>query len=269
MIQKITLNDANYHYHDIGTGEAILLLHGFTGTMHTWSATRDSLSSTYRVITPDLLGHGGTDSPTSPERYAMPHASADLIHLLDTLNIERVHLGGYSMGGRLALYMANHHSDRIRSLMLIGASAGLREHTERQARRQADNALANRIEQDGLMEFVDAWEKLPLWDKQSAELKQTLRVERLAQNPHGLANSLRGMGTGVQPALWDALPQLQAPTRLFVGQADSKFININNAMLEHLPNAKLHIIHDAGHAVHLEKPQAFILAYRDFLAEIS
>lgn len=261
MQYLVSLNAAQYSFRSAGCGDALVMLHGFTGSARSWDEHIPVFSQQYEVITPDLLGHGDTAAPQTPERCQIERAAADLIALLDALRLERAHLLGYSMGGRLALYVAAHYSDRIQSLILESASPGLRTEEDRAARRQQDNALADRIEQEGVAWFVDYWERLPLWDSQrrtlSAEAKQALRAERLRHTSHGLANSLRGMGTGAQPSLWENLRMLTVPVQLIVGERDAKFTNINQEMATLLPDVRLDIVPDAGHAVHLEQPKAF------------
>lgn len=237
------------------------MLHGFTGTWRTWMGLIPTLSRHYQVIIPDLLGHGDTTAPPDPDRYRIEYAAADLITLLDTLKLEQVALLGYSMGGRLALYTATHYPERIAALSLESASPGLRTRQEQIARQQHDNALADRIEQDGIVAFVEEWEALALWQSQQHTLseaaRQQLRQERLGQRPIGLANSLRGMGTGTQPSLWHQLPNLNIPVQLIVGELDSKFVEINHSMSAMLPQAQLEIIPGVGHAVHLENTPIF------------
>jgi 2-succinyl-6-hydroxy-2,4-cyclohexadiene-1-carboxylate synthase len=266
----LMLNGLHYTVRRAGDGPPLLLLHGFTGTGDTWHLLWDDLAPDYTVIAPDLIGHGTTDAPADASRYAMPQAAADLIALLDALSLERVHLLGYSMGGRLALYMAVYHAERLHTLMLESASPGLRNAPDRVERRARDDALADRIERDGIPAFVDFWQGLPLWNSQqttlSAEARAALRAERLRQRPSGLANSLRGMGTGVQPSLWRALPGLECPVSLIVGEADEKFRAINTAMQGDLPQARLHVIPDAGHTPHLENPAACLRVMREALS---
>ncbi|MEZ4716454.1 MAG: alpha/beta fold hydrolase [Caldilineaceae bacterium] len=84
----------------------MLLLHGFTGSHANWQDVLPTLAADHRVIAVDLLGHGQTDAPDDPARYAMPHAAADLAALMTALSTEEFHLLGYSMGGRLALFTA-------------------------------------------------------------------------------------------------------------------------------------------------------------------
>ena len=199
----------------------------------------------------------------------MDAIAADIVDLLDQLALKRAHLLGYSMGGRLALYMALRYPARFRSLILESASPGLADATERAERRRRDQALADAIEAQGIQWFVEHWESLPLWASQAhlpPEILQAQRQQRLSNHPLGLANSLRGQGTGAQPNLWPQLPALQLPTLLLVGAADAKFLGINQAMAARLPRAQLQLIPAAGHNTHLENPPAFSRAVRSFLA---
>ena len=109
--------------------------------------------------------------------------------------------------------------------MLEGASPGIADAAEREARRASDAALAGRIERDGVEAFVDEWERVPLFASQlalPAEARAAVRATRLAQRAHGLANSLRGMGAGAQAPLHDRLPSIAAPTLLLAGSLDDE-----------------------------------------------
>lgn len=260
QVVELTLNGIRYAVRTAGRGASLLLLHGFTGSSANWQPHLPVLSADRRIIAPDLIGHGRSHAPADPNRYAMPRAAADLIALLDELDVAQTALLGYSMGGRLALYTAVHHPDRISHLILESASPGLPTAAERQARQQRDDALADWIETNGIEAFVDRWEALPLWASQAqlpAAKRQTLRTQRLQNDPAGLANSLRGMGTGVQPPLWAALGQVTLPVLLIAGALDEKFVAINRQMAQQLPNARLEIVAGAGHTVHLERPSFF------------
>lgn len=268
----VNLNLERYAVTSGGYGEPLVLLHGFTGTSGTWVGQFPAFEPHFEVIAPDLLGHGRTYAPPHPTRYTMQYAGKDLIALLDALKLQQVHLLGYSMGGRIALYTAVNYPNRIKSLILESASPGLKTEEERAKRRESDHTLAERIEQEGVESFVDDWEQLPLWASQvdtlSAEAKTKLREERLSQKPKGLANSLRGMGTGEQPSLWEHLADLDMPTLLIAGERDSKFIQINQEMDTLLPNSTLHIVENAGHTVHLEQPDIFNQTVLDFLQRV-
>lgn len=236
-----------------GSQDSIVFLHGFTGSGEDWSIVSKPLSNEFSTKTLDIVGHGNSIILANSDDYHMENLSETLLKLTDS----SFHLVGYSMGGRLALYMATHYPERIKSLTLISASPGLKTKAEREARRKADNALADKIEANGIEWFVDFWGNLSLWDSQSPELKAQLRENRLKNNPSGLANSLRGMGTGVMPSLWDKLPDLAMPVKLIVGELDSKFMAINQEMADLISDVDLSIIPGVGHANHLEKPEEF------------
>ena len=144
--------------------------------------------------------------------------------------------------------------------MLESASPGLADPWARGQRRASDARLAHRIEQEGVAAFVDYWENIPLFASQQAlpaETRAQLRSQRLQNRAHGLANSLRGMGTGQQPSLWEDLAAIRQPTLLLAGASDAKYVGIAHQMHARLSHARLHIVPEAGHAIHLEAPRAF------------
>ncbi len=262
----LCVNGVSYHVEVSGQGDPLLLLHGFTGSGENWADHVPALAQHYRVITLDILGHGRTDAPPDPTRYTMKKVAEDVTAVLHQSSI--VNLLGYSMGGRLALYLATHYPHLFRALILESASPGLETEPERAARRTRDEALADRIEGEGMAAFVDYWESLPLWASQqqlTPEKRAALRLQRLNNNPTGLANSLRGMGTGAQPSLWPQLPTLTLPTLLLAGKLDEKFVGINRRMHDLLLNSQLEIMAGAGHTVHLERPYAFQQTVLTFL----
>ncbi len=266
---KLTIHDVQYNFEISGQGERpLLLLHGFTGSSQNWQTILPQLEPRFLSIAVDLLGHGRSAAPPRPARYLMEAAAADLIDLLDQLDIEQTSVLGYSMGGRLALYLASQYPQRCQALILESASPGLADKTARAERRQQDNALAQRIEAEGMESFVDYWESLPLWASQaqlSDESRARLRAQRLQNNPIGLANSLRGMGTGAQLSLWSRLPRLTMPVLLITGELDAKFVAINQEMAGHIPEARLAVVPEAGHAVHWERPLRYAELVRGFL----
>ena len=269
MMAFTTINGVRYHFGIEGTGSRLVLLHGFSGSAENWTPLVANLCKHHRVLSIDLLGHGQTDAPEEPQRYRMEHAAADLIALIDEVISEPCHLLGYSMGGRLALYTAIHYSQWFTTLILESASPGLATEAERIVRRQRDNELADRIERDGIVAFVDYWEQIPLFTSQrhlSEEYRARLRAQRLQNHPMGLANSLRGMGTGVQPSLWERLPELKMPTLLLAGELDTKFVGIAQQMYDLMPVVQLQIIRDAGHTIHLETPEPYSEVVLRFLA---
>lgn len=266
----ISSSGVTYHVQVMGEGEPIVFLHGFTGSIATWSRATEPLHKSYQCIFIDIIGHGETDSPDDFSRYHIETVAKDIIHILDALAIQKTHLVGYSMGGRLALAISILYSTRVTSLVLESSSPGLRTEEERAARRKSDEQLATRIEQEGIQGFIDFWEKIPLFSTQHAltkESQQEIRKQRLKNNPVGLANSLKGMGTGSQPSYWDRLNELNLPTLLLCGELDQKFCRIAEEMSLSIQNAKVEKIVEVGHAIHVEQPHFFGKIINEFVSD--
>lgn len=250
--------------------KTLVLLHGFTGSASGWGTHLDTFARAgYRVIALDLLGHGASDAPTDPQRYSIEHCRNDILAALAALGVQFAEtiLLGYSMGGRIALYTAFFAS--FRALILESASPGLATEIERQQRRASDEALAESIECEGIRAFVERWESLPLFASQRMlpeAVRTSLREQRLRNNAIGLANSLRGVGTGAQPPLHDHLPELTMPVLLMAGELDGKYWTIARDMAVQLPQAELRVVAGAGHTVHLECPDQFDALVLDFCA---
>ncbi len=227
---------------------AIVLLHGFTQTGRSWGPTIAALGERYRALAPDIRGHGAA---ADARPVSFDAVRADVLALAP----ERFALGGYSMGGRIALSVALAAPERVTRLVLVGASPGLADPEERRARRAADEALADRIEREGIEAFASEWSSLPLFAGQPPDVATAAHATRLAQSPAGLAAALRGLGTGVMEPLWDRLPELRIPVALIVGEHDQKFRAIAERMADALPDATLHVVSGTGHAVQLEAPE--------------
>ncbi len=258
--RNVEINGLTYRYELKGKGVPLLLLHGFTGDVSTWEPAVGLLSKHFLTIAVDLPGHGETDAPEDPVRYSAENTAADLAALLDELGIDRTYVLGYSMGGRLALSFSFLHKERVKGLILESASPGLESESERSNRRSRDEKLAAMIESEGIEAFVDYWEKIPLFASQR-RLPQTrqadIRTQRLSQRPQGLANSLRGFGTGTQLSWWNRLGQLDVPVILLAGELDEKFVSIAAKMEKRLKYAEKRVINETGHAIHVEQPQFF------------
>lgn len=254
-----------------GAGAPLVLLHGFTGSGATWDPLRAALDRRHRVATVDLPGHGRSGAPDDPARYALDRFADDLVRVLDVLDMRCVALLGYSMGGRAALRVALRHPGRVQSLVLESTSPGIGDPAQRASRLAADRALAARIERDGVTAFVHDWERLPMWESQRGMpdvTRAALRAQREANVAGGLANSLRGAGSGVDTPVLDRLGDLRAPTLVLAGALDAPYVAHADEMARRLPASTLAIVPDAGHAVHLERPSAFAAAVSAFLRPV-
>lgn len=263
---EYVIGEMTYSYDIVGEGEAVLLLHGFTGSKKSWKDLKAALANDYKVITIDLPGHGSTSTIPVTMEQCCDHLSV----FLKAIKVEQAHIIGYSMGGRVALSFAMMYSDQVASLTLESSSPGLATGEERRTRRANDEKLANRILEKGLKTFVNFWENIPLFDSQKKlplETQQRIRTGRLNQRPEGLANSLKYMGTGAQPSWWQNLSEINFPTLLIVGELDEKFVRINERMARNIKKVQFEIVKEAGHAVHLEKPKQYEKLIVHFLNE--
>jgi 2-succinyl-6-hydroxy-2,4-cyclohexadiene-1-carboxylate synthase len=253
-----------------GAGPPLVLVHGFTGSIDTWEPARTLLGSRHRVVAVDLPGHGG--SPVLPPSWRLPDVTPAIMAALDRLGIVRASWLGYSLGGRVALQAALAFPSRIERLVLESTSPGIADAGERSARAAVDEALAARLEQRGLAAFVADWMAQPLFASQRRLDLATIareRTLRLRHTPAALAAALRTFGVGVQEPLWDRLPSLRIPILLVAGADDHRYRALAVAMAARLPDARVAIIPDAGHTVHLENPVPFWSLAGSFLAEAS
>jgi len=256
------------HYERRGKGPAVMLLHGFTGNGRSMVDVSLALARDFEVIAPDLPGHGRSIGADDGPVYPFDECLDRLAETLEHAGHARAHWLGYSMGARLALAFALRFPGRVSSLLLVGGRAGIVDASERAARRSADDALADRIEADGIEAFIDEWLAQPLFESQRRrghEFVAVQRRQRLDNDARALAASLRGLGPGAQPPMFDELPRLDVPVLLVAGALDRAFVAHARDCQRLLANADVRVVADAGHAVHLEQPAAFIGVAREFL----
>jgi 2-succinyl-6-hydroxy-2,4-cyclohexadiene-1-carboxylate synthase len=231
---------------------ALILLHGFTNTGRSWDPVIAALGERYRAIAPDIRGHGEASGREPVTREGVIEDTAGLVDGPFTL-------AGYSMGGRIALHVALALPERVQRLALVGASPGIADPAERAARRGEDERLAGEIEGLTIEEFASRWASNPVLAGQP----QWIREDRVRNTPGGLARALRGLGTGALPSVWGRLDELSMPVALVVGERDQKFRAIAEEMAGAIPDATVVVVPGAGHAAHLEAPEAVAGAIAD------
>ncbi|MFX3675059.1 MAG: 2-succinyl-6-hydroxy-2,4-cyclohexadiene-1-carboxylate synthase [Paenisporosarcina sp.] len=263
-MKKLTANVRGLHISYIiknpKANQTVVFLHGFTGSTKTWNEVIEQLSSDIRIVAVDLIGHGKSSTKLPIERYRIEEQVEDLKSLFDYLHLSTFTLIGYSMGGRVALAYACTYPDQLSKLLLESASPGIDDRHDRMLRIEADERLATKIENEGLVDFVDFWEQIPLFQSQKLlpdKTKMAIRSERLDQNPMGLAYSLRGIGTGQQPSYWSHLPDLPIPVVCITGEYDKKFKMIAENMTSLLKYGQHIEVLGVGHAIHVENPVQF------------
>jgi 2-succinyl-6-hydroxy-2,4-cyclohexadiene-1-carboxylate synthase len=254
------MDDHHAPLHRVVAGEPlagrVVLVHGFTQTLGSWEVVGGRLAGRWQVVRVDLPGHGGSG------RVRVGFGEAT--RLLGEAGGVGAYVG-YSLGGRLCLRLALDRPDLVRALVLIGASPGIADPAARAVRRADDAALATEIERDGVAAFLERWLAGPLFATLPAAAAGW--DERLANTPDGLASALRRLGSGVQEPLWRRLTGLRPPTLLVAGALDAKFGAVAREMAAAIgPDARVALVPGAGHAVHLERPDATAALVEEFLA---
>ena len=244
----------------------VLFLHGFMGSGADWSDAISALDERFYCVAPDLPGHG-VSLGLLPEAYTVEGATRAVLDLLDRFGAARPAIVGYSMGGRLALYLALRHPERCSGLFLESASPGIEDATKREARRRSDEQRAERLEAGDLAIILHDWYRQPLFASlaQREDLLQETIGARLHNDPVELARSLRGMGTGSQPSLWGELAELEAPALAVAGELDKKYAAISTRMASITPRIRAAIVPGAGHNVRLETPETYCTLLTHFL----
>jgi 2-succinyl-6-hydroxy-2,4-cyclohexadiene-1-carboxylate synthase len=170
---------------------------------------------------------------------------------------------GYSMGGRLCLQLALDRPELVERVVLVSASPGIDDPSERAARRAADEELAQGIERDGVDAFLERWLAQPLFASLPRDLADL--DGRRANTVERLTHQLRALGQGAQPSNWERLHELDVPAALFVGSRDTKYVAIAEQMAGPM-RANMRVLEGRGHACHLESSSEFASLLRSWLA---
>jgi 2-succinyl-6-hydroxy-2,4-cyclohexadiene-1-carboxylate synthase len=229
--------------------ESVVLLHGFSGTSRAWDGVRAHLDGERYLLALDLPGHGRAADYERPITFA-----GCVAHVLAS-SPERFTLGGYSLGGRVALHVALAAPERVARLVLVSSGAGIDDPAERAERRRADHRLADELESMPFEDFIERWRSQPLFAGEPPAAGELARADQHRNRPEALAAVLRGIGTGEMESLWDRLGELTMQVTVLVGERDTKFRALGQRMVELLADAEL-IVAAGGHGLPLENPAA-------------
>ena len=260
---KKNFGSVDLAWDDVGHGIPVVLLHAFPLNRSMWARQREELASRYRVITPDFRGHGESSLPE--EDSTMERLAEDVRWLLDELGLERVVLGGLSMGGYVSLAFYRRYAERVLALILADTRAGADSEEGRRGRAELA-AVA-----EGLGSAAVAERTLPKLlgastQQRNPQLVETVRGIICTTSPQGIVRALRGMA--VRPDSNDLLAKIHCPTLILVGEEDTLTPPAESeAMAQAIPGARLGKITGAGHLANLEQPIQFDSLLFDFLAE--
>jgi 3-oxoadipate enol-lactonase len=258
---KLNVRGIEIGYDEAGAGSTIVLLHGFPFNRSLWRDQVAELSAHYRVVTPDLRGHGETSVTAGPA--TMDEMARDIVALMDAINVSEAVVGGLSMGGYVTLSLVRMFPERVRALVLADTRAGADTEEAKQNREvQAQKAL-----QEGMAPIADAMlPKLvsPMTVAKQPEVVARVREMIVKTNPAGAAAALRGMAQRRDHT--DFLPRVTSPTLIIVGRHDLITpVSESELMHRRIAGSQLQVIEDAGHVANLEQPKSFNRALSQFL----
>lgn len=234
-----------------GSGDALLLTHGFSATSQMWTPQIEALAKDHTLITWDMRGHGQSDSPEDDAAYSETLTTGDMAALLDHLGFETAIIGGLSLGGYMSLAFYADFPERVKALLIIDTGPGFKKEAAREAWNEFALARGKEIEKDGAAALTG----------RSAE--QASAVHR---NVKGLAWAARNMLTQHNSRVIELLPDIKVPSIVIAGAEDEAFLAATDYMAIKIPGAEKVIIDKAGHAVNIDQPDAFNDALISFLA---
>jgi len=242
----------------------VVLLHAFPLNRKMWAPQVEALAGRYRVITPDFRGHG--ESGVADEDSTMERLAEDVGGLLDHLRIERVVLGGLSMGGYVAFAFLRRWPERVAALVLADTRASADTEEGRKGRHETA-AVAEREGSAAIAEMMAPKLLGQTTLEGKPEVVAAVREMILEASPGGIAAALRGMAA--RTASFDLLPRITCPTLILVGEQDGLTPPADSeAMAKAVPGSTLVRIPEAGHLSNLEQPEKFNSALQSFLSSL-
>lgn len=258
---RIKSDDAEIVYWTLGDGPAVLLLHPFPANHEFWLPVAETLSTRYRIILPDLRGHGESavgEGPASMSKHA-----ADIARVMDDADIGRAPLIGVSIGGYLLFEFWRRSRNRVAALGLCNTRAPADGPEARAGRLQAANDVLERGTEPFLESMVQRVFAQTTRETRPDLVEGALRMMR-QMSPEDIAQVQRGMAE--RPDSVDTLKTINVPTLLMTGDEDT-LTGINEAelMRQHISGSQLRLIPKAGHYSPWEQPQEAARLLRQFL----
>jgi pimeloyl-ACP methyl ester carboxylesterase len=266
----VPVNGIEIYYEERGSGFPLILSHEFAGSWESWKDQIRFFSRRYRVIAYNDRGYPPSSVPDDPQAYSEEQSVADLLGLMDALQIQQAHIGGLSMGGALTLKFGIAHPERCRSLTIAGAGSGT---TNKEQFLREQHATASVFEQQGTAAVAEFYTRGPA--RVQLQAKDPLGFEEFYHlfQQHSAAGSARTM-RGVQMRrrtiyeVENELRLVRVPALILVGDEDELCLEPALFMKRRMPNAGLAILPKSGHAINIEEPSLFNQLVLDFLTRV-
>lgn len=245
------------HYHVVGNGQDLVMLHGFTSSISHWDVTGyvKLLSQQYRLILIDARGHGQSDKPHNVESYKLKTRVNDVTAVLDSLGVGRTHFHGYSMGGRIGFGMLIYATKRLNSMIIGGMHPYVGVDQEAVVSRWS-NLLS-----EGSMETV-----VSKIENKSGPMPPSHRARFLNNDPKALYASINAM-TDMQEVA-GAITGHRIPFLMYVGEVDEYYEGVRK-FSDSTQGCRLVTFPGLGHLQVSRESEKVVPHIKSFLAEIS
>ncbi|MEK8216274.1 MULTISPECIES: alpha/beta fold hydrolase [unclassified Paenibacillus] len=255
-MENVRCDGTNICYSDQGEGDVIVLLHGFCGSSGYWEQVIPYLSGSYRVIAPDLRGHGVSDAPLGA--YSIDQMADDVLSLLNALEIPECYLLGHSLGGYITLSFAQRHASRLKGFGLIHSTGYPDSEEAREKRLKSVSTIQN----DGITTFVDGLVPGLFAPAAAPQLLQRAKEIGYRTPPQGAAGAALAMRE--RPDRRDVISATALPVLLVAGAEDG-LIPAERTFTSDKPNVTKATISGAGHMSMYEAPERLSEIIKDFV----
>lgn len=262
------VNDVNLSYEQTGAGEALVFLHGFTGSARDWDNQVPPTSKQFKTIAVECRGHGRSEAPVREEDYSIYIFCEDVRALLLELGVERCCLIGHSMGGFTALQFALDHPKMVRALVLVDTSSGewdvAPEYAELKAKLED---LARNEGLEAAFEYDAAHNPVRIERfKKHPELRETAKQRVLNTSVDGYIYVHRSFAKWTR--VTGRLNEIKVPTLIFLGEEDAGFVRPSRILKDSISRADLVRVPGVGHNPHEEAPDVFNEHFLSFLSRV-
>ena len=268
---RALINSVNLFYEVVGEGTPLLFVHEFAGESESWRPQVNFFSRRYGTVTFNARGYPPSDVPDDPGAYSQQQAVEDIRGLLDHLKIAKAHVCGLSMGGYATLHFGLTYPDRALSLTVAGCGYG--SGADREQFKRDSEEVARRLETEGMAKVAESYTRRPTrvqFLRKDPKGWQEFHDRLAAQSAKGHALTMRGVQMR-RPSVLDLeerLARLGVPTLIVTGDEDEPCLEPAIFMKRKIPTAGLLVIHNSGHTINLEEPDAFNRALLDFLTAV-
>jgi pimeloyl-ACP methyl ester carboxylesterase len=257
---------------EAGDGPPVVFVHEFAGDHRSWEPQVRALSRRYRCVVYSARGYPPSDVPDDEAAYSQARAVADLVAVLDGLDIDRAHVVGLSMGGFATLHLGLRHPERARSLVVSGVGYGAPPEKQEAFKRES-GVIADAFASEGAAAVAERYAvgpaRVQLQNKDPRGWAEF--AARLAEHDStGSALTMRGV-QAARPSLYDLTDELRAldvPTLLIAGDEDEGCLEPNLMLKRTIPTAGLALLPKTGHTCNLEEPALFTALLERFFADV-